>query len=215
MAENEAPVVDAIMFAIDEINQAGGVRGRPLKAIVADGMSDPETFALEAKRLIEAEKVCTIFGCWTSASRKSVKPVVEDHDHLLVYPLQYEGLETSPNIVYMGAAPNQQILPAIDWAFTSLGKRRFFLIGSDYVFPRAANEIMKDDLKRLGAEVVGEQYLPLGSSDVEAAVLAIAKSQPRDDPQHDQRRLERCSVPRVAEVRNSTRRLPDPFFQHG
>jgi urea ABC transporter urea binding protein len=178
MAENEAPIVDAIMFAIEEINQAGGVQGRPLKAIVADGMSDPETFALEAKRLIEEEKVCTIFGCWSSASRKSVKPIVEDHDHLLVYPLQYEGLETSPNIIYMGAAPNQQILPAIDWAFTLLGKRRFFLLGSDYVFPRAANEIIKDELKRLGAEVVGEQYLALGESDMDDVVTAIAKARP-------------------------------------
>lgn len=178
MAESESPVVDAIMFAIDEVNRAGGVQGRPVKPVVADGMSDPDTFAREARRLIVEEKVCTIFGCWTSASRKAVKKVVEEHDHVLVYPLQYEGLEASPNIVYLGAAPNQQILPAVEWALTSLGKRRFFLIGSDYVFPRAANEIMKDELKQLGGEVVGEQYLRLGQSDMSDVVAAITESQP-------------------------------------
>ncbi len=178
MAISEMVVVDATLFAIDEINQSGGVLGRPLKAVVADGRSNPGTFAREAERLIIQEQVSTIFGCWTSASRKTVKPVVEEHDHLLVYPLQYEGLEASPNIVYMGATPNQQILPAVDWAFVTLGKRRFFLVGSDYVFPRAANEIIKDELKRLGAEVVGEQYLPLGSTDDHSIVQAIAQAKP-------------------------------------
>ena len=151
MAGSEMVVVDAVLFAIDEINQAGGVLGRPVKAVVADGRSDWPTFAREAERLITQEKVCTVFGCWTSASRKTVKPVFEEHDHLLLYPVQYEGLETSPNIVYIGAAPNQQIIPAVEWAVKSLKKKRFFLVGSDYVFPRAANEIIKDHLKELGA----------------------------------------------------------------
>jgi len=178
MAESESAVVDAMLFAIDEINKSGGLLDRPLKGVVADGRSEPDVFAREAERLIVDEKVCTIFGCWTSASRKTVKPFIEEHDHLLVYPLQYEGLEASPNIVYMGAAPNQQILPAVEWVFTSLGKSRFFLVGSDYVFPRTANEIIKDELSKLGAEVVGEQYLPLGSSDVETAVNGIADAKP-------------------------------------
>jgi urea transport system substrate-binding protein len=178
MAGSENVVVDATLFALNEINESGGVLGRPLKAVIADGRSDPATFAREAERLIAEEKVSTVFGCWTSASRKTVKTVVEEHDHLLVYPLQYEGLETSPNIVYMGAAPNQQILPAVEWAIASLGKRRFFLVGSDYVFPRAANEIIKDKLKQLGAVVVGEQYLPLGSADAKAAVEAITAAKP-------------------------------------
>src|SRR5262249_19609306 len=112
MASSEAPVVDAVLFALDEVNQAGGVLGRPVKPVVADGRSDWPTFAREAERLIAREQVCTVFGCWTSASRKTVKPVFEGHDHLLIYPVQYEGLETSPSIVYLGAAPNQQILPA-------------------------------------------------------------------------------------------------------
>ena len=178
MANSEMVVVEALMFAIEEINAAGGVMGRPLKPVVADGGSDPALFAREAERLITQEKVATLFGCWTSASRKMVKPVVEEHEHLLIYPLQYEGLESSPNIIYMGAAPNQQILPAIAWAATKLGKKRFFLVGSDYVFPRAANEIIKDDLKRLGVEVVGELYLPLGSAEVKAMTDDIVAAKP-------------------------------------
>ncbi|HYT90815.1 MAG TPA: transporter substrate-binding protein, partial [Gemmataceae bacterium] len=116
MASSEEPVVDAVLLAIDEVNQAGGVLGRPVKAVVVDGRSDWPTFAREAERLIAQEKVCTVFGCWTSASRKTVRPVFETHDHLLIYPVQFEGLETSPCIVYLGAAPNEQILPALEWA---------------------------------------------------------------------------------------------------
>jgi urea transport system substrate-binding protein len=178
MANSEAPVVDAVLFALDEVNQSGGVLGRPVKAVVADGRSEGATFLREAERLIVQEKVCTVFGCWTSASRKTVRPVFEAHNHLLIYPVQFEGLETSPSIVYMGAAPNQQILPAARWAVTSLQKRRFFLIGSDYIFPRAAHAIIKDDLKRAGAQVVGEEYVPLGSQKVEAAVAALARAKP-------------------------------------
>lgn len=178
MSESESHMVDALLFAIDEVNLSGGLLGRPLEAVVADGRSDPAVFAREAERLIAEQKVAVIFGCWTSSSRKSVKPIVEKYDHLLVYSLQYEGLEASPNIVYMGAAPNQQILPAIRWAYESLGKRRFFLVGSDYVFPRAANEIAKDELTKLGAEVIGEEYLPLGSPDVETVVQRVADSRP-------------------------------------
>lgn len=178
MAGSESVVVDATLFAVEEINRSGGVLGRPVAAVVADGKSNPETFAREARRLIEQEKVCSIFGCWTSASRKMVKPVVEDLDHLLVYPLQYEGMETSPNVVYVGAAPNQQILPAIDWAYATLGKRRFFIVGSDYVFPRAAGEVIKDDLERRGAEIVGEFYRPLGDTDFDEIVAAIVETKP-------------------------------------
>jgi urea transport system substrate-binding protein len=178
MATSTSVVVDATLFAIDEVNAAGGVLGRPVKPVVADGRSDWPTFAKEAERLISQDQVCTIFGCWASAGRKEVKPVVEAHDHLLLYPVQYEGLETSPAIVYLGAAPNQQILPAVDWAVKTLHKKRFFLIGSDYVFPRAANAIIRDDLKRLDAEVVDEKYIPLGSSNTELVVAAIVKTKP-------------------------------------
>ncbi|HVW37610.1 MAG TPA: transporter substrate-binding protein, partial [Pirellulales bacterium] len=178
MANSELVVVDATLFAIDEINAAGGLLGRPVKAFVADGRSHSAEFAREAERLIKDEKVCTVFGCWTSAARKTVKPVFERYDDLLVYPLQYEGCETSPNIVYMGAAPNQQILPALEWAVKTLGKRRFFLVGSDYVFPHTANAVIEDDLGRLGAEVVGEEYLRLGSLEVRDVVAKIVAAKP-------------------------------------
>jgi urea transport system substrate-binding protein len=178
MADSEAPVVDAVLFGLDEVNQAGGVLGRPVKSVVADGRSDGPTFARQAERLISDEKVCTVFGCWTSASRKAVQPVLESHDHLMLYPVQFEGLETSPCIIYMGAAPNQQILPALEWARGSLQKKRFFLIGSDYVFPRVANAIIKDHLQRAGVQVVGEEYVPLGSAKVEAAVAALVRAEP-------------------------------------
>jgi urea transport system substrate-binding protein len=178
MANSEAVVVDAVLFAIDEVNRDGGVLGRAVKPVVADGRSDWPTFAREAERLILQDKVCTVFGCWTSASRKTVKPIFESHDHLLVYPLQFEGLETSPSIIYMGAAPNQQILPALQWAMRSLNKKRFFLVGSDYVFPRAANAIIKDQLQSAGMEVVGEEYVLLGSQKLEAIVDAITNAKP-------------------------------------
>lgn len=119
-----------------------------------------------------------LFGCWTSACRKAVKPVVERHRHLLFYPLQYEGLEQSPNILYTGATPNQQIIPAVHWALDTLGKRAY-LIGSDYVFPRVANTIIKDLLTSQGAELLGERYLPLGSQAMAEVVAEIVKTQPQ------------------------------------
>ncbi len=178
MEESESPVVDATLLAIDELNQAGGVLGRPIEAIVRDGRSDPQVFAEEARRLLVDEKVCTVFGCWTSASRKTVVPIFERHANLLVYPVQYEGLEESPNVVYLGATPNQQIIPALRWAFAFQRKRKFFLVGSDYVFPRTAGAIIRDELGELGAEIVGEEYLPLGSYAVDPVVEKIVAAQP-------------------------------------
>ena len=178
MADSESPVVDAALLAVSELNRDGGLLGRPVEAVVADGRSDSSTFAREAARLINQERVCTVFGCWTSASRKTVVPVFEEFDHLLVYPVQYEGIEESPNVVYVGAAPNQQIIPAVKWAYAFENKRRFFLVGSDYVFPRVAHEIIKDQLEELGAELVGEEFVPLGASDIESIVREIRKAQP-------------------------------------
>lgn len=177
MAISEKPVVDSTLMAIEEINQQGGIQGRMVEPVVVDGRSDWSTFAEEAERLIVEEKVSVVFGCWTSASRKTVKPVFEKHDHLLFYPVQYEGLEQSKNIIYTGAAPNQQIIPAIKWCFDNLGSR-FFLVGSDYVFPRTANEIIKDILTVLEGEVVGEEYILLGSDDVDEVVQKIIETQP-------------------------------------
>ncbi len=177
MAISEKPVVDSTLMAIEEINQQGGIQGRIIEPVVVDGRSDWPTFAEEAEKLIVEEKVSVVFGCWTSASRKTVKPVFEKHNHLLFYPVQYEGLEQSKNIIYTGAAPNQQIIPAIKWCFDNLGSR-FFLIGSDYVFPRTANEIIKDILSVLEGEVVGEEYILLGSDDVDEVVQKIIETQP-------------------------------------
>jgi urea transport system substrate-binding protein len=149
-----------------------------VKWIIADGASDPPTFAKQADRLISKDGACVIFGCWTSASRKGVLPVVEAAGHLLVYPMAYEGLEQSPNIVYTGAAPNQQITPAVQWCHEKLGARRFFLVGSDYVWPHCVNAIIGDQLAALGAEKVAEAYIPFGSMDVAAAVRAIVETKP-------------------------------------
>ena len=178
MVNSEAPVVDATLLAIEEINQRGGIRGRKVEVLVRDGQSDGLTFAREAERLITRDRVCTLFGCWLSACRKQVLPVVEEHNHLLIYPKTYEGLEQSPCVVYLGAAPNQYILPAVRWAVTSLGKRRFFLVGLDQVYARAANAIIRDEVTALGGEIAGEEYLLMSSTEVADAVHRIAESAP-------------------------------------
>ncbi len=177
MAISERSVVDSTLMAIEELNQKGGVLGKKIVPIVVDGKSDWPTFAAEAEKLIEEEEVSAVFGGWTSASRKTMKPVFEEHNHLLFYPVQYEGLEKSPNIVYTGAAPNQQVLPAVDWAHENLGTT-YFLVGSDYVFPRSANEIMKGKIDELGGKVCGEEYAFLGSTDFESIVKKIVETQP-------------------------------------
>jgi urea transport system substrate-binding protein len=177
MAISEKSMIDAEKLAIEEINESGFL-GREIEWVVADGRSDWPTFALEARRLIDEKGVCVIFGCWTSASRKSVKPVVEQKNHLLIYPMAYEGLEQSPNIIYTGAAPNQQVIPALSWCFEHLKARKFFLVGSDYIWPHCVNEIAKDQLKALGAECVGESYILFGSADVTPSVEAIRKANP-------------------------------------
>jgi urea transport system substrate-binding protein len=177
MRISELPVIDAVLLAIDEINSKGGLLGRPVEPVIADGESDEADFATEAERLISDHKVCTIFGCWTSASRKAVVPVVERHNHLLFYPVQYEGLEQSPNVIYLGLVPNQQILPALRWLVGFENKRRWFLVGSDYIFPVAANAIIRDEAKR-GNEIVGEEYFLLGSTEVGSVVRKIVEAKP-------------------------------------
>lgn len=177
MAINEKPLVDAVLLALDEINAAGGLLGRPLAIVIADGKSDPSVFAAEAERLIGQEHVNVLFGCWTSASRKAVKPVVEKYRHLLFYPVQYEGMEQSANIFYTGAAPNQQIVSGARWAMQAFGAHAY-LIGSDYIFPRISNVIIKDLIGVAGGKILGERYLPLGSADVEALVEDIARTKP-------------------------------------
>lgn len=177
MATSEKPLVDALRLAIEEANAAGGIQGRKIEAVVADCRSDAAYCAQQAERLITREEVSALFGCWTSACRKAVRPVVEKHRHLLFYPVQYEGMEISPNIIYTGAAPNQQIIPGTRWALEKLGKRAY-LVGSDYVFPRMANLIIKDLLTAQGGVLAGERYLPLGASAVDALVADIARQRP-------------------------------------
>ncbi|MFT5704507.1 MAG: urea transport system substrate-binding protein [Shewanella sp.] len=177
MSFSERDLVDVISLAIKEINLDGGLLGKELEAVLADGASNPNKFAIEAERLITEDKVAVIFGCWTSSCRKSVKPVIEMHHHLMFYPLQYEGLEQSPNIIYTGATPNQQIIPSIHWALENIGKR-VYLVGSDYIFPRAANMIIKDQLKSRGIMPLGETYLPLGSSDLTQTLKEITELKP-------------------------------------
>ena len=177
MAISETPVVDSTLLAIDEINEKGGILGRKVIPIIRDGRSDWNTYASEAQQLIIEEKVDVVFGGWTSASRKTMKPIFEKYDHLLFYPVQYEGLEQSPNIVYTGAAPNQQVLPAVIWASQNIGTK-FFLVGSDYVFPRSANEIIKAKVAEVGGQILGEEYKLLGEDQFEDVVKKIVETKP-------------------------------------
>jgi urea transport system substrate-binding protein len=177
MAGSESALVDAALFAIEELNESGGILGRTIEPLVADGKSDALTFRTEAERLIREERVSVIFGTWTSEHRKAVKSVVEEHGSLLFYPLQYEGLEQSPNIVYVGSTPNQQIIPAVEWCHRFIGPR-MFLVGSDYVFPRIANAIIRDELAEFGVDAAGEEYVPLGGTDFDSVVQKILQTKP-------------------------------------
>lgn len=177
MAISEGAVKDAEVLAINEINESGGVLGKQIEYIAEDGASEPSTFATKAEKLIDQDKVVTVFGCWTSASRKAVKPVFEEYGNLLWYPVQYEGMESSSNIVYTGAAPNQQIVPAIDYLIEN-GYTKFFLLGSDYVFPRTANMIINAQCDAKGVEVVGEEYAQMDQTDFSSIIAKIEAADP-------------------------------------
>ena len=177
MASSEIPLVDAVRLAVEEANQAGGVNGAQIEMIVSDCRSDANYCAQQAEKLITQDGVQALFGCWTSACRKAVKPVVEKHHHLLFYPVQYEGLEQSPDIIYTGAAPNQQVIPMVSWALQQYGKRAY-LIGSDYVFPRTANQIVKKLLQAHQAQYLAERYVPLAEQDFEPIARDIVKQHP-------------------------------------
>ena len=174
---SEKPVVDAELMAIDEINASGGVLGRKLIPIVADGKSDDATFAKEAERLIKEEKVAAIIGCWTSSSRKAITPIIQKNNNLLIYPVSFEGMEDSPYIMCTGATQNQQIIPAALWSFYNLGKR-FFLVGSESIFSRLTTQILKDTLESVDAEILGEHFLLVGSQEVGPMLDAILKAKP-------------------------------------
>lgn len=178
MAISEVSVRDATLMAIEEINAAGGILGKQIEPVIEDGASDWPTFAEKAKKLLQQDKVATIFGGWTSASRKAMLPVVEENNGLLWYPVQYEGLESSKNIFYTGAEPTQQIVPAVSWLLKNKGKD-FYLLGSDYVFPRTANMIIKAQLKAEGGNLVGEEYTPLGHTDYSTIINKIKAAKPK------------------------------------
>ncbi|MCP3762989.1 urea ABC transporter substrate-binding protein [Domibacillus sp. A3M-37] len=177
MAISEVSLRDAELMAIEEINAEGGVLGKQIEPIVEDGASDWPTFAEKAKKLLQKDEVATVFGGWTSASRKAMLPVFEQNNGLLWYPVQYEGMESSPNIFYTGATTNQQIVPSVTWLLENKGKS-FFLIGSDYVFPRTANKEIKAQLEAEGGTLVGEEYTPLGHTDYSTLISKIKEEKP-------------------------------------
>lgn len=178
MAISEVSVKDAELLAIDEINKAGGVLGKQLVPKIEDGASDWPTFAEKAQKLISTDKVAVTFGGWTSASRKAMLPVFERNKALLYYPVQYEGLESSPYIFYTGATTNQQIIPGLVFLKEKLKVKTLFLVGSDYVFPRTANKEIKAWAKANGMTIVGEEYSPLGNTDYATTINKVKDADP-------------------------------------
>jgi urea transport system substrate-binding protein len=167
MAISETTLKDTVLMMIDEQNKKGGLLGKKLEAVVVDPASDWPLFAEKARELLTVSDVDVIFGCWTSVSRKSVLPVIEELNGLLFYPVQYEGEESSKNVFYTGAAPNQQAIPAVDYYLEELGVEKFALLGTDYVYPRTTNNILESYLisKGIPKEDIFVNYTPFGHSD--------------------------------------------------
>ena len=179
MAISETPLKDVALMTIDEINAKGGVLGKKLEPVVVDPASNWPLFAEKARQLLTQDKAAVVFGCWTSVSRKSVLPVFEELNGLLFYPVQYEGEEMSPNVFYTGAAPNQQAIPAVEYLMSEDGgsAKRFFLLGTDYVYPRTTNKILRAFLHSKGVKDsdIEEVYTPFGYSDYQTIVSNIKK----------------------------------------
>src|SRR3954470_20174192 len=177
MAISETSLKDVALMTIEEINDAGGVMGRKLEAVVVDPASNWQLFAEKARDLIQNQKVAVTFGCWTSVSRKSVLPVYEELNGLLFYPVQYEGEESSWNVFYTGAAPNQQAIPAVEYLMGKKGgnAKRWVLLGTDYVYPRTTNKILRYFLHSKGVkdEDIYEEYTPFGHSDYQTIISKI------------------------------------------
>ena len=179
MAISETGSIQAEQLAIDQINAAGGVLGRKIKVIKEDGASDWPTFAEKAKKLLVNDRVAAVFGCWTSASRKAVLPVFEKENGMLYYPTFYEGLEQSKNVIYTGQEATQQILWGLDWAAKEKKAKTFFLIGSDYIWPRTSNKIARKHIENvLKGKVVGEEYYPLGHTNFNSLINKIKVAKP-------------------------------------
>ncbi len=179
MAISEVSLRDVLMMGIEEINASGGVLGKKISAKIVDPASNVDLFAEKAKELLGKDMVKAVFGCWTSVSRKAVLPVFEEYKGLLFYPVQYEGQECSPNIIYSGATPNQQLIPATEYLMSEDGGeyKKFYLLGTDYVFPRTANTILKNFLLASGvpAANIVEEYTPFGHQDYQTIVSKIKR----------------------------------------
>ncbi|MDO7084920.1 urea ABC transporter substrate-binding protein [Pseudocolwellia sp. AS88] len=177
MAISETTLKDTVLMMIDKQNKAGGILGKQLEAVVVDPASNWPLFAEKTRELLAKEKVDVIFGCWTSVSRKSALPVLEELNGLLFYPVQYEGEESSKNVFYTGAAPNQQAIPAIDYLMDDIGAQRWVLAGTDYVYPRTTNKVLKAYLKSKGVkdEDIMVNYTPFGHSDWQSIVAEVKK----------------------------------------
>jgi len=179
MAISEVSLRDVVLMAADEINAKGGVMGRKLQPVVVDPASNWDLFAEKAKQLLLQDKVAVVFGCWTSVSRKSVLPVFENNNGLLFYPVQYEGEECSKNVFYTGATPNQQLIPGAEYLMSKEGGayKKFYLLGTDYVFPRTANKILRAFLlaKGIPADSIAEEYTPFNHQDYQTIVGKIKR----------------------------------------
>jgi len=179
MAISETGSVQAEKLAIKQINEMGGVLGRQIEVIQEDGASDWPTFAEKARKLLVNDKVASVMGCWTSASRKAVLPVFEQHNGFLYYPTFYEGLEQSPNVIYTGQEATQQIIAGLDWVKETKGANTFYLLGSDYIWPRTSNKIARKHIENfLGGEVLGEEYYPLGHTQFNSVINKIRLRKP-------------------------------------
>ncbi len=179
MAISETGSIQAEQLAIDQINAAGGVLGRQIKVIKEDGASDWPTFAEKAKKLLVKDKVASVFGCWTSASRKAVLPVFEKENGMLYYPTFYEGLEQSKNVIYTGQEATQQIIAGLDWIAKEKKAKTFYLIGSDYIWPRTSNKIARKHIENvLKGTVVGEEYYALGHTQFGSLINKIKLKKP-------------------------------------
>jgi urea transport system substrate-binding protein len=181
LTTSERPLQQILVMMIEQLNRNGGLLGRPVEAVIMDPRSDANAYAEQARKLLRDDKVAAIFGCWTSASRKQVLPILTEHGGLLFYPSQYEGEEQSPNVIYTGATPRQQALPAVDHLL-GLGRKRFFLVGTDYVYPRTTNAIIRNYLSScgIGGDAVDELYVPFGEKSWHSKVHDIRKFAGRD-----------------------------------
>ncbi|HMK81372.1 MAG TPA: urea ABC transporter substrate-binding protein [Xanthobacteraceae bacterium] len=179
MAISETGSVEAEKLAIEQINAAGGVLGRKIKFIQEDGASDWPNFAEKAKKLLVNDKVASVMGCWTSASRKAVLPVFEQYNGMLYYPTFYEGLEASKNVIYTGQEATQQIIAGLNWVEKEKGAKTFYLLGSDYIWPRTSNKIARKHIENfLKLKVVGEEYFPLGHTQFNSVINKIKLTKP-------------------------------------